>query len=249
MRRLLGASISQLGLKIIATVCMLCYVISVTILQYGILRLDETDNQTLLQAMAGGSSTMGIASIAVFFELLAGVALSIFAFLLVEGFQNTSNFKFYLIRLLIFSFISEIPFDYARTQKIISFDSQNPMLALVFGLILLYGIRMVQSDHRKHILLCACLLIAAIIWCYFLRVEFGVFTVIITFAYYILRESHGWRIFTGVIVGLPMVTGILAVYPLFIYSGKRGVNYNKYIFYLIYPLSLIICSFICTQIR
>lgn len=249
MRRLLGASISQFGLKIIATLCMLCYVISVTILQYGILRLDETDNQTLLQAMAGGSSTMGVASIAVLFELLAGVALSIFAFLLVEGFQNTSNYKLYFIRLLVFALLSEVPFDYARTQKIISFDSQNSMLALVVGLILLYGVRMVQSDKGKHILLCACLLIAAIIWCYFLRVEFGVFTIIIVFAYYILRESHGWRIFIGVIAGLPMVTGILAVYPLFIYSGKRGVEYNKYIFYFIYPLSLAICSLICTQIR
>ena len=249
MRRLLGASISQFGLKMIATACMICYVVSVTVLQYGILRLDETDNQTLLQAMAGGTSTMGVASIAVLFELLAGVSLSIFAFLLVEGFQNTGNYKLYLFRLFVFSLISEIPFDYARTQKVISLDSQNPMFALVFGLILLYGIRMVQSDHGKHILLCACLLIAAIIWCYFLRIEFGVFTILVIFAYYILRESHGWRIFIGVIVGLPMVTGILAVYPLFIYSGKRGANYNKFIFYLIYPLSLVICSLICTQIR
>ena len=155
----------------------------------------------------------------------------------------------YLVRLLAFSLLSEIPFDYARTQKIISFDSQNSMFALVVGLILLYGIRMVQSDNRKHILLCACILIAAIIWCYFLRVEFGVFTILAIFVYYILRESHGWRIFAGVIAGLPMVTGILAVYPLFIYSGKRGSDYNKYIFYLIYPLSLAICSLICTQIR
>lgn len=249
MRRLLGASISQFGLKIIATLCMLCYVISVTILQYGILRLDETDNQTLLNAMAGGSSTMGIASIAVLFELLSGVALSIFAFLLVEGFQNTSSYKLYIMRLIIFSFISEIPFDYARTQKLIDFDSQNPMFALVVGLILLYGIRMVQSDHGKHIILCILLLIAALIWCYYLRVEFGVFTILVIFAYYILRESHGWRLFFGVIAGLPMVTGFLAIYPLFIYSGKRGINYNKYLFYLVYPLSLVICSFICTKIR
>lgn len=249
MRRLLGTSISQFGLKIIATLCMLCYVVSVTILQYGILRLDETDNQTLLQAMSGGSSTMGIASVAVLFELLAGAALSIYAFLLVEGFQNTSNLRMYFANLIIFSLLSEVPFDYARTQKLISFDSQNPMLALVFGLILLYGVRMVQSDHGKHILICACLLIAAIIWCYFLRVEFGVFTILAVFAYYIFRESHGWRIFVGVIATLPMVTGVLGVYPLFIYSGRRGVNYNKYIFYLVYPLSLIICSLICTQIR
>ena len=98
MRRLLGASISQFGLKMIAILCMLCYIVSVTIIQHGILHLDETDNLTLFQSMAGGSSTMRIATIAVLLELLAGVALSIFSFLLVEGFQNTSNYKHYLIR-------------------------------------------------------------------------------------------------------------------------------------------------------
>lgn len=249
MRRLLGASISQFGLKLIATLCMLCYVVSTTVLQYGVLRLDETDSQSLLQSMAGGSSTMGIATLAVFLELLAGVALSIFSFLLVEGFLKTADYKAYLIRILAFSIISELPFDYARARTYFAFDSQNPMFALAVGLILLYGIRMVQSDYKKHIMACACMLIAALAWCYLLRIQFGLFTILLIFVYYILRNSHGWRIFAGVIVSLPMVTGIFAIYPLFIYSGKRGVQYNKYLFYLAYPLSLVICSLICMQIR
>lgn len=249
MRRLLGASISQFGLKMIAAICMLCYVVSVTILQYGVLRLDETDNQTLFQAMAGGSSVMGAVTLAVLFELLAGVAISIYAFLLVEGFENTDNFKAYLIRMILFALLSEIPYDFARTQNYLSFNSQNPMFALVVGLILLYGIRLVQSDHAKHILICACMFIAAMVWCYLLHVEFGLFTVAAVFVYYIFRYSHGWRIFWGFIVTLPMVTGLFAVYPLFVYSGKRGIEYNKYIFYLVYPLSLIVCSLICSFIR
>lgn len=249
MGRLLGASISQFGLKLIASACMLLYVISVTVLQYGILRLDETDSQTLLQAMAGGSSTMGTATLAVIFELLAGAAITIFSFLLVEGFEKTSSFRTYFASIMIFALLSEVPYDFSRSRVFFDFSGQNPMFALAVGLIMLYGIRMVQKDYKKHILVCGCILIAALAWCLLLHVEFGVFTVLAVFVYYIYRDSHGFRIFLGVIVTLPVITGLLTVYPLFIYSGKRGIAYNKYLFYIIYPLSLVICSFICTQIR
>lgn len=228
---------------------MILYVISITVLQYGLLRLDETDNQALFQAMAGGSATMGVASLAVLFELLVGIAISIFAFLLVEGFEKTSDYRAYLIRIIICAILSELPYDYAKTHSYINMDSQNHMFALAIGLILLYGIRLVTADHNKHVLVCTVMFIAALAWCYLLHVEFGVFTVALILVYYIFRENRGLKIFLGVIVGLPMVTGIFATYPLYIYSGKRGVNYNKYIFYAVYPLSLVICNLICTNLR
>ena len=244
MRKFLGASISQFGLKIIATVCMVCYMVSKSVLQRGVLQLESYNSQSLLEAMAGGSSVMGMATLAVAFELLAGMGLAIYAFLLVEGFLHTKRFLSYLMNILCFAAISEVLYDYAMSGRFFDFSSQNPMLGLAVSLIVLYGMGMIQKDHKKHPIVCAILVLAGCLWCYFLNVEFGLFCVLLTAVFYLYRHSHGLRIFFATILGIPYVTGIFATYPLFIYNGKRGREYNKYIFYLLYPLVLALCCFL-----
>uniref|UniRef100_UPI002943105B TraX family protein n=1 Tax=uncultured Tyzzerella sp. TaxID=2321398 RepID=UPI002943105B len=44
---------------------------------------------------------------------LTALAFPLFCFLIVEGFQYTKNLKKYMLTLLIFGFISEIPLDFA----------------------------------------------------------------------------------------------------------------------------------------
>lgn len=244
MRRFLGASISQLGLKIIATICMICYVFSKSVLQRGVLHLDSYDSKSLLAAMSGGSSVMGIATLAIIMELLSGVALAIYAFLLVEGFENTKKYSLYLVNVICFAIISEPIYDMAMSGKLFDFSSQNPMFGMAVSLIVLFGIKMVQKDHSKHLIVCLLLAIAGCAWCYFLNVEFGLFAVLLVTVFYLLRYSHGWRIFWATIIGLPYITGIFATYPLFIYNGKRGRGYNKYLFYLIFPFTLAIACLV-----
>ncbi len=244
MRRFLGASISQLGLKIIATICMVCYVMSKSVLQRGVLHLETYNTRTLLEAMSGGSSVMGIATLAIIMELLSGMALALYAFLLVEGFEHTTKYGRYLANLITFSVISEVLYDLAMTGKWFDFSSQNPMFGLVVSLIVLYGIRLIQKDHKKHLVFCIVMILAGCLWCYLLNVEFGIFCVLISAVFYLLRFSHGWRIFWTTVIGLPYITGILATYPIFCYNGKRGKKYNKYLFYLIYPVVLAIACLI-----
>lgn len=246
MRRLLGFQISQLGMKFIASVCMLCYIISETIIQQGILHLETYDNSSLYEAMAGGSSLMKVATLAIILKLLAGISLSIYAFLLAEGAERTRDFGRYFLNILFFAIVSEIPYDYAMSHKIWDFSSQNPMFGLVFGMILISAIRLVQTK-KKNILICIVVTIAAMLWCAILNIEFGMICVALVAVYYLLREYRGFACFAGFLLSIPYVTGIFATYPIFCYSGKRGGNYNKYAFYILFPLELIVCALITAR--
>ena len=246
MRKIIGASISQLGLKLVASLCMICYIVSKTILQRGVLNIAQYNSESLLNAMTNGSNVMSVATFAIFLQLLAGVALSIYAFLLVEGFQNTRKYSTYLLNLLLFAFLSEIPYDYAFYGRFFTYENQNPLFALVIGLVMLYSLRMVNKDGKRHIIVCGLVIIASMAWCYILRVEFGLITVLVVAIYYLFRDMHGLRLFLGFVVGLPYITGIFAIYPLYIYNEKRGKNYNKYIFYALYPTVLLVCALLAS---
>lgn len=246
MRKLLGIQISQVGMKFIAAFCALCYVISVTILERGVLHLETYNNVTLLEAMAGGSELMKVATLAILMKLLAGISLSIYAFLLVEGAEKTHDFGRYFLNILFFAILSEVPYDYAMSQKYWDFGSQNPMFGLVFGLILISAIRLIQT-RKKNIIICMIVAVAAMLWCLILNVSFGSICVALVAAYYLLRDNRGLACFLGFLLSIPYVTGIFATYPIFCYSGKRGKDINKYYFYFLFPIELVVCGLIAAR--
>lgn len=246
MRKLLGMQISQVGMKLIAAFCMLCYIISRTILEQGVLHLENYNDITLLEAMAGGSNLMKVSTLAILMKLLAGISLSIYAFLLVEGAEKTHDFKRYFSNILFFALLSEVPYDYAMSRNFWNPESQNPMFGLVFGLILISALRLVQTK-KKNIAICIIVTFAAMLWCYILNIEFGFICAALVAVYYLLRDNRGWACFAGFIFSIPYVTGIFAAYPIFCYSGKRGGNYNKYYFYLLFPIALVVCGVIAAR--
>ena len=66
-------------------------------------------------------------------RLIGRIAFIIYAFLLTEGFVNTSNRPRYLLRLLAGAVISEIPFDLAGSRKWLDPWDQNIFFTLAIG--------------------------------------------------------------------------------------------------------------------
>ncbi len=62
------------------------------------------------------------------------LAYPIFAFMLVEGYFHTSNLKRYVLRLLAFAVISEIPFNLMYSSSVIYPFHQNVIWTLLIGL-------------------------------------------------------------------------------------------------------------------
>lgn len=76
------------------------------------------------------------------------VAFPLFAFLIVEGFEHTSDFKKYAKRLFIFGLISEIPFNLMAYSTVFFPFHQNVMFTLLLGLLCINEIDKFKKNKK-----------------------------------------------------------------------------------------------------
>lgn len=224
------------NLKLFGCAMMLCYYFSMTFLQRGMLGVDQFNYSQLLEQLSGSTLYMILASLAVFLQLLGGLAIPVFAYLLVEGFLRTKSYKRYLLRMLLFMLISEVPFDFAMSGKLWNWESQNFLVTLFISLIMLYGLRMYGKSRWGKLLI----LLAAVLWTGMLRTQFGLCTVLLVAVYYVFREKDGLKTILGCLISLLYVTGPISAFYLKRYQGVQGKQINKFVFYCIYPVLLLI---------
>lgn len=193
-------------------------------------------------------------------HLIGRIVAPIFCFFIAEGAYYTHNRKNYLLRLLTFSLISHFAYCFAFGINFIPFrngtffNQTSIMWSLSLGLI---GI-IIQDLEIKNIwkiilTLLLCLLgfpsdwssvaVMIIIYNYVYRNNFKkqmlsqtIFSGIYTLVYCLFINIEYGLIQMGTILSIPLLAK---------YNGKRGNNKNfKWIFYLIYPLHLILCGLI-----
>lgn len=228
------------GLKIFAWVVMTLQYVGVIIVEKGIIRLDQYTQEELSTAMAEDSHLMMQAGVGSILQLLGGMAIPLFAFLLVEGFRSTSNYRKYLITVGAFALISEIPYDFAMKGQIFDFSNQNALIGTFISLFMLYGLRLVKSSKVffKGIVQ-FCIVLAAVMWAGFFRAEFGLCMVLLTAVFYIFYERNVLKTILGALLSLMYVTGPISFYGIWCYNGLRRDKIPKYVFYIAYPLMLL----------
>ena len=88
------------GLKMFACIAMCIRTIGIVVIEKGMIHLESYTQSSLNEAMAQDSHLMTLAGLGSIFQLAGGLAIPIFAFLLVEGVRNTSDYKKYLLAML-----------------------------------------------------------------------------------------------------------------------------------------------------
>lgn len=237
-------SITGTKLKIYACIAMLLYTIGLSVIQNGLLHVNDYTQEELAALMKDSVDIMITSTWANMLTLIGGLAVPVFAFLLVEGFQHTSNYRRYLLTMLGFAVISEVPYDLAMNDTLWNLSSQNALFTMTICLGMLYGLRLLQKKGILYRLAQIALIIAAILWCSFLHCNFGLCMVLLVAVYYLLYDRNGVKVLLGCFISFMYITGPLSTYVIWNYNGQRGWNKNKYLFYAFYPVHLLVLGVI-----
>lgn len=242
--------LNGLSLKIVAIVTMLVDHIAAGVLYYIML----ADNSELYYL--DYDKYCKINAIYISGRIIGRTAFPIFCFLLVEGLFHTRNRWKYFRNLLIFAFVSEIPFDFAletlyriKTFDVVRvfslnyelfMDYQNVFFTLAFGFMAIWIIEiMIKNNGRggKATMMLGGGFIALIMALaeFVVKSDYGMLGVLLIMVFYLFHE----RRLVAVVVGyLLMVMGmgingysmeacsIAGFVLILLYNGERGYSGN-----------------------
>lgn len=188
------------------------------------------------------------------------VAYPLFCFVLVEGFRYTHDRKKYGRNLLLFAFLSEIPFDLAffsdQSQQMGTFPFywpyQNVMWTLFLGLLTMACLEKLatSSPLRKEKIKAFLLqILSVLVFCLIaegIHCDYASEGILIITALYIGRNNRIYQFLLFLLAYMvtngeqPSLFILVAALCMLAYNGKRGNAHLKYGFYAFYPLHLFI---------
>lgn len=231
------------GLKIFACLMMFLQTVGISIVEKGMIHIDAYTQEQFSELLAEDSHMMFLAGVGSVMQLLGGMAVPLFAFLLVEGFMHTADDRRYLLTILLFALLSEIPYDLAIYQKVWEPAGQNALCSMAVSLLMLYFLRMADLVKRPAGIFLKLLIVSGgVFWVSLLRTEYGLSIVLLTAVFYLFYGRNGWKTALGVLISLLHVTGPLAFYGIWCYNEVRTNRIPKYAYYLFYPLHLLIAG-------
>ncbi len=179
------------------------------------------------------------------------VAFPIFAFMAVEGYFHTRSFKKYILRMLLFAVLSEIPFD------------------LMYGGTL--GVWLMEQVRKKgktwmYLLVCVLVVLAGLVLGTLCMVDYYGVGVLTVFVFYFLH-GRKWWCFLGQLAALYWLNvellgglmypvqlfgmefelcqqglALLALIPIWLYRGRQGYHSKpfQYLCYAFYPVHMLL---------
>ena len=197
------------------------------------------------------------------------LAFPIFAFLLVEGYFHTRSLRRYLLRMLLFALISEIPFNLMMGGSVFYPFHQNVLWTFLMGLGTLRWLDAIRSKPWKPLRIrlagAGIILLSAGI-CLLTMVDYGAPGLFMVLVFYFFRGSR-WYHRLGQLAFLYWINffllsgrdlaftlmgrewffpiqgfALLALIPLWLYRGKQGYHGPpaRWCFYWFYPLHILI---------
>ena len=199
-----------------------------------------------------------------FLRDIGRIAFPLFAWLIANGAYHTKDIRKYLSRLLLFAFISQIPFTLANQEIGSPLFYLNIFFTLFLGLLAIFGIK-----NNKNIITQAGIVIVCALAANIIHADYGAGGVLSIVMFYIFFKNKGLlllsQLFVFVIAPYIMELvryaytdynillhymsvewyALLALPFIFLYNNKKGKDY-KYLLYVVYPLQYLIIFAILT---
>lgn len=185
-------------------------------------------------------------------RIIGRIAFPIFCFLLVEGFFYTKDRKKYIVRLLLFALIAEIPFDFGLYMTAdtftyrFAFAHQNTLFTLSIGMITMTILEKYKEKMPSYSMPALFLCLLALLLSEFLGTDYGMFGVFFILSLYYRKTLFSFvNPFLSLLVCfIPLAATdgrepfcIISLFLLYAYTPVYCKG-NKYFFYIYYPLHL-----------
>lgn len=195
------------------------------------------------------------------------LAFPIFAFLTVEGYFHTKDFKKYLKRLFLYALISEIPFNLMVSGILVYPLHQNVLWTFIIALLLIRWNEKTKQLWKKIVVAILSVIIGTLAGL-LTMVDYYHFGVLMVLSFYFLRGKKWWNYLGQFLliyfINFEMMGGlvyvfelfgkeyifpqqgfaILALIPIWLYNGDQG-PYNKTIrsiYYWFYPVHMFVLA-------
>lgn len=174
-------------------------------------------------------------------HIIGRVTMPIMAFMVAEGYIHTHDFKRYAGRLLIFAFVSDIPFMVFERST----AGHNVMFTLFFGLMAIWFVD--HADRGYKAVFGAFLMVGAALY---LRLDWSFIGVLLCLLFWAFRKNFlaaslsvvALSLMTVMVYGQWWQLGMILSLPLLrLYDGQRGRG-SKWGFYAFYPGQFIALS-------
>lgn len=196
------------------------------------------------------------------------VAFPIFAFMAVEGYFHTRSFKKYILRMLLFAVLSEIPFDLMYGGTWFYPVHQNVLWTFLLGLLGVWLMEQVRKKGKTWMYLLVCVLVvpAGLVLGILCMVDYYGVGVLTVFVFYFLH-GRKWWCFLGQLAALYWLNvellgglmypvqlfgmefelcqqglALLALIPIWLYRGRQGYHSKpfQYLCYAFYPVHILL---------
>lgn len=196
------------------------------------------------------------------------VAFPIFAFMAVEGYFHTRSFKKYILRMLLFAVLSEIPFDLMYGGTWFYPVHQNVLWTFLLSLL---GVWLMEQVRKKgktwmYLLVCVLVVLAGLVLGTLCMVDYYGAGVLTVFVFYFLH-GRKWWCFLGQLAALYWLNvellgglmypvqffgmefelcqqglALLALIPIWLYRGSQGYHSKpfQYLCYAFYPVHMLL---------
>lgn len=188
------------------------------------------------------------------FDIIGRIAFPLFCFMLVEGYFKTRSRKKYLLNLLIFGVISEVPFDMFTTASYFNMNWNNIMFTLALVLVTIWSIdalkgKMQTLPKALWYFVSFLIIVVMCIVSMFLGIDYEHHAILIGYFFYLFHDTPILAIPFGYASMFKEPWALLGFGLTLTYNGERG-RQNKMLNYWFYPVHMLILGIlrICLNI-